>query len=69
MATEIIVAVVSFQNTSSRMTPFLTLAGNPQTTNKQNQCASMVVKACSIAAMKDGNAGILNESIDCISCE
>eukprot|EP00957_Ditylum_brightwellii_P197062 15012861-Ditylum_brightwellii.AAC.1 len=69
MATEVKVVVVSFQNTPSRMTPFLTLDGNPQTTNEQSQFELMVIESCSIAAMKDSNAILLNESKYGISCE
>ena len=62
MAIEVKVVVVSFQNKPKGMSPIFTLASHPQTTNKQNQSALMVVEACEMAAMKDINSVILNES-------
>ena len=69
MATEVKFVVVLFQNRPTGMTPFFTLAGHPQTTNKQNQFSSMVVEACEIYATKDVNTILLNESTDGVSCE
>ena len=63
MSTEVKVVVVYFQKTSKGMPQFLTLAGHPQPTNKQNQFALMVVEYCEMAAMKDGNTVLLNDSI------
>ena len=69
MATEVKFVVVLFQNRPTGMPQFFTLAGHPQTTNKQNQFSSMVVEACEIHATNDGNAILLNESTDGVSCE
>ena len=46
------------------MPPFFTLAGHPQTTNKKNQFALMVVEYCEMDVMKDGNAFLLKDSTD-----
>ena len=46
------------------MPPLFTLSGHPQTTNERNQIALMVVEACEMSAIKDGNAVLLNQSID-----
>ena len=69
MATEVKVVVVSFHNTPKGMPPFFTLSGHPQTTNEQNKFALMVVEACEMAAMKDGNYVLLNESTYGVACE
>ena len=62
MATEVKVVVVSFQNTTEVMPIFLTLASQPQTKNEHNQFALIMVEACEMAAIKYGNAILLNES-------
>ena len=69
MATGVKVVVVYFHNTPKGMPPVFTLAGNSQTTNKQNQFALMVVEACEMASMKYGNAVLFNESTDCVVCK
>ena len=69
MATEVKVVVVSFQNTPKGILPYLTLAGQSQTTNEQNPFALMVVEACEMAAFKYGNAVLLNESTDYVACK
>ena len=69
MATEVKVFVVSFQNTPKGIPPYLTLAGHSQTTNEQNPFALMVVEACEMAALKYGNAVLLNESTDDVACK
>ena len=62
MATEVKVVVVSFQDTTEVMPIFLTLASQPQTKNEHNQFALIMVEACEMAAIKYGNAILLNES-------
>ena len=70
METEIKFVVVSFQNTPKGIMPqFFTLYSHPQTTNENNQFALMVVEACEMAVMKDGNAVPLNESTYGVACE
>ena len=69
MATEVKFIFIYFQNTPKVMPPFFTLAGHPQTTNEQNKFALMVVEACEMAAMKDGNSVLLDKPTDGIACE
>ena len=68
MAKEVNVVVVWFQNTPKGMPPFFTLSGHPQTTNEHNQFALMMVEACEMDAMKDGNDVLLNDSTDGVVC-
>ena len=53
MATEVTVVVFSFQNTPKGMPPSFSPSDHPQTTNKQNQFALVVVEVCEMDAMKD----------------
>ena len=51
------------------MPPFFILAGHTQTTNENNQFLLMVVESCEIAAMKDVNYVLLNESTYGVACK
>ena len=62
IGTEVKVVVFSFHNTPKGMPKFFTLVGHPKSTNKQNQFALIVVEACEMAAVKDGNTILFRES-------
>ena len=51
------------------MIQFFTLDVHPQSTNEENQFALMMVEACEMAEMKDGNVVVLNESTYGVACE
>lgn len=68
-AAEAKIAVVSFQHTPPGICPYFVLAGLPQTINDSNSWGSEVLEACVNAASTDGNAVVLNESTDGVSCE
>ena len=69
MADEVKVAVVSFQNTSVGMCPYLVVAGNAQTTNASNDFGKKVVTLCESDAQSGKNCVVLNHSTDGVSCE
>ena len=69
IASEIKVAVISFQNTPPGISPYFIFMGRPQTINEQNDFGREVVTICQTAARLDGNAAFLNESTDGVSCE
>ena len=62
MADEVKVAVVSFQDTPPGMCLYLVLAGNAQTSNKNNDFGKRTVQLCTNAARNSGNAFLLNHS-------
>jgi hypothetical protein len=68
-AAEVTVAVLSFQFTPPGFPPYLILVGQTQSINHSNSFASDVMSLCVQAAKSDGNAVILNESTDGVSCE
>ncbi len=68
-AAEVKVAVLSFQFTPPGFPPYLILVGQTQSINHSNSFASDVMSLCVQAAKNDGNAVILNESTDGVSCE
>ena len=69
LATEVKVAVVSFQEVAKGQCPYVNLLARSQTTNESNNFMTMVMNACTIAAEKDGNAVVLNSSTYGVSCE
>lgn len=69
LAAEAKFAVMSFQHSPAGMCPYVILAGLPQTLNMSNSFAHDVMDACVIAAKNVGNAVILNDSTDGVSCE
>ncbi len=68
-ASEIKVHVLSFQYTPPGTTPYYTLVGQPQTINEPSTFGSEVVKVCLHATIEDGNAILLNTTIDGMSTE
>ncbi len=68
-ASESKVCVLSFQCTLPGTTPYYTLVGWPQTTNKAICFGDEVVKACLQASNEDGSAVLLNTTTDGVSVE
>ena len=69
LAAEVKIAVVSFQTAAAGTCPYFALVGLPQTINESNDFGATVLEACTTAAKNDGNAVLLNESTDGVSCE
>jgi hypothetical protein len=69
LAKEIKIVVVSFQDTPTGMCPYFTLAGLPQTVNKNNDFGKQVLEACLDAADRVENVAVLNQTTDGVSCE
>jgi hypothetical protein len=69
LAAETKIVVVSFQDTPPGISPYLILAANPQTINENNTFASDVMAICVEACKNAGNAVVLNDSTDGVSCE
>ena len=69
MAAEIKVCVISIQNTPPGMSPYFVLSGLPQSINENNDFGTRMLEVCNSAAVKDGNAVVLNTSTDGVSCE
>jgi hypothetical protein len=51
------------------MCTYFTLAGLPQTVNKNNDFGKQVLEACLDAAYRVGNVAVLNQTTDGVSCE
>jgi hypothetical protein len=68
-AAEVKIAVLSFQFTPDGIPPYLILVGQTQSINHSNSFATHVMSLCVRAAERDGNAVILNDSTDGVSCE
>lgn len=68
-AAECKIAVASFQHTPPGICPYLILSGRPQTINESNSFAADMMRICNAAAASDGNAVLLNDSTDGVSCE
>ena len=69
LATEVKVAVLSFQEAPPGMCPYVVLAGIPQTTNENNDFAEVCINACKVAAKQVGKLTIVNTSTDGVACE
>ena len=69
LATEVKVAVLSFQEAPPKMCPYVALAGIPQTTNGNNDFAEVCMDACKEAAKQVGKLTIVNTSTDGVACE
>ena len=69
LATEVKVAVVSFQEVAKGQCPYVNILARSQTTNEINNFITMVMNACKVAAEKDGNTVVLNSSTYGLSCE
>lgn len=68
-ATEIKVAVVSFQNNPPGMCPYFTVGALPQSNNDVNDWGAGIIDACTSAADEAKNAVLLNVATDGVSCE
>lgn len=68
-AAECKMAVVSFQKVPPGMSPYLMLAGLPQTVNDSNDWGKGVMATAAESAKNAGNAVVLNHSTDGVSCE
>jgi len=64
LATDVKVAVLSFQEAPPGMCPYVVLAGIPQITNENNDFAEVGMDACKEAAKQIGNLIIVNTSTD-----
>ena len=69
MADKLKVAVISFQDTSMCICPYLVVAGNAQTIIKNNNFGERIVKLSQVAATSAGNTVVLNQFTDGVSCE
>lgn len=69
LAQEVKVAVISFQDTPPGFAPYLIATALPQTLNENNSFKEDVMSVCIEAAAEVGNAVVLNDSTDGVSCE
>ena len=69
LASEVKVAIMSFQGTPKGVPPFEVVAARPQSNNESNDFIKTMEQAASSAAVRNGRARFANFGVDGVSCE